>query len=286
MSTRLGALILAMLLAACGGPGPAPSPTPTPAPSPTPGAEGFYLRAWLSQALPPQHTLTWLPPLTISEGMAIDGNVAIPMIFPGPLMIVPNVREITPEGQAAIVDLARRLGLLDGQTDFTGSTAMPGSTTAHVLMVIDGSEVELIGDPSATGRCPTGDLRCQPEAATAEAFAWFWARLGYLDDWLEGEVGPTAAYAPERLLVVSTPPTDLDVPAQPVAWPLEAGLPELGEPWIIDGTRCATVEGDELEILLPVLLAANQASVFVDSADEARALLVRVLVPGEPSPCA
>jgi hypothetical protein len=292
MSHRHVLLLVALLFAGCIGVGPAPSPTPAasptpaPSPSPSPGPQGFYLRTWMSQALPPEHTLGWLPPLTISQGTAIDGNVAIPMIFPGPLLIVPNARAISEAGQATIVDLARQLGLLEGDGDFTGDQVMPGSTTGHVVMTIDGRQVELVGDPNASGRCVPGDLQCQPEPGTAEAFAFFWARLSYLDDWLGGELGGTGQYAPERLVVVTMPPAQHpEVPSQPVAWPLESDFAEFGAAWAVEGSRCAVVEGDDLETLLPVLLAANAASVFVDSTDEARSLLVRVLVPGEPDPC-
>lgn len=294
MHIRLALLGLVALVAACAAPGPAPTPSPTssasaspsatPAPSPSPAA-GLYLRAWQTQALPPEHTLSWLPTLTISGNVAIDGNVAIPMIFPGPLMIMPNARQISPQGQASIVELARQLGLLDGATDFTEGGLMPGGMTAHVLLTIDGQTVELVGDPNATGRCAPGDMRCPAEPATAEAFAFFWARLSYLDDWLGHELSGPLSYQPERLVVVTTPPSPMDVPLTPAAWPLDVPLADFGEPWAIEGSRCAVVEGEQLETLLPALLAANQATVFVDTADESRAILARVLVPGEPSPC-
>jgi hypothetical protein len=239
----------------------------------------------MTQALAPEHTFGWLPTLTIYQGLAIDGNVAIPMIYPGPLMVMPNVRQISEEGQAAILQLARDLGLLDGPTDFTDGQPMPGAPGAHVVLIVDGQQREISGDPNTTGRCAPGDVRCQAEPGTPEAFAFFWARVSYLDDWLAPQLGGQVDYTPERLLVVTTPPAALDVPVQPVAWPLDTPIAELGEPWAMEGSRCATVEGADLEALLPVLLAGNQASVFVDDRDEARAILARVLVPGEPSPC-
>jgi hypothetical protein len=240
----------------------------------------------MSQALPPEHTFAWLPTLTISDGLAIDGNVAIPMIYPGPLMVMPNVREISEAGQTAIIQLARDLGLLEGQTSFTGDELAPGAMSAHVLLRLEGSEIELVGDPNAVGRCAPGDLRCQPVAGSPEAFGSFWARLSYLDDWLGAELGPNLSdYTPQRLAVVTTPPMSLEVPAQPVAWPLATPLAEFGSEWAMADSRCAIVEGAELEALLPVLLQANQATVFVDEQDEARSLLARVLVPGEEPPC-
>lgn len=294
--------MLTLLIAACAaptppgssGPGrspdpsPAPSPSPSPSapPSPSPGSEaGLYLRAWRSQALAPEHTFGWLPTLVIHDGLALDGNVAIPMIYPGPLMVLPNARRISEEGQAAIETMARDLGLLDGDIDFTDGNQMPGGTTGHIVISVDGQDIELIGDPDAAGRCTPGDLRCRAEPGTAEAFAFFWARLSYLDDWLEQDLGGPIDYTPERLAVALTPPIELEVPAQPVAWPLEAPLADFGTEWVLEGSRCAVVEGDDLATLLPVMLAANQASIFVDDQDSQAAAIARVLLPGEPAPC-
>src|SRR6185369_343412 len=128
MTKRITALVaLALFAAACTG-GATASPTPTPsattsptvAPSPTasPGASpsaspasGLYLRAWQTQALPPPSSFLTGPMLTVSDGVLIDNNVAIPMIFPGPLLILPNASPITADGEKAIVEQARELGL-------------------------------------------------------------------------------------------------------------------------------------------------------------------------------
>lgn len=280
---RLSAALLPIVLLACtAGAQPTPSPTPTP-------FEGLYLRAWLSQALPPEHTFGWLPMLTIDDGIAIDGNVAVPAIYPGPLLIVPNARAITAAGQAALVDQARELGLIDGETDFTGDRPAPGSPTAHILFIIDGRQVELVGDPTALVRCPDGDqTRCFPEPATPEAFGWYWQRIGYLDEWLATELGPIAQYTPERIAAVTTAPIEEDEQfITEVDWPLETSFGEFGVPApVAPDARCATVSGEQLEALLPVLREANQLTRFIDGDGEQRSLLVRVLVPGEPSPCA
>src|SRR5687768_1997164 len=116
MRTLIAVTLLAVVTAACGTaapnpspsplsspqspaplPSPTPAPTPTTAPSPSPGTD-FYMRAWYTQALPPEHTFSWLPVLTIKDGVAVDGNVAVPAIFPGPLVIVPNARPISTDG--------------------------------------------------------------------------------------------------------------------------------------------------------------------------------------------
>ena len=70
--------------------------------------------------------------LTVSDGIVIDDNVAIPMIFPGPLLILPNASPLTEQGEQMMVDQARELGLLDGPTDFTGGTVAPGGVTGQL----------------------------------------------------------------------------------------------------------------------------------------------------------
>lgn len=307
--TRTASLaFVLLLLAGCtAGPGATGSPSPTPgSPSPTPGAPsptptpatpapatptpdaGFYLRTWLSQALPPPQTFGWLPMLTISEGKVIDGNVAVPAIYPGPLLILPFEREITADGQLSVVDEARRLGLLSDATDFTGDGVAPGSQLGHIELVVDGVRRELVGDPGLSVPCDAQN-RCVADPATPAAFAAFWQQLSYLDGWIANELGPTLTYQPERLAVLVQPalPDPDGLQRQVVAWPLDTDFAEFGQPFAANpDMRCATVAGDELEILLPVLNAANQLTVFIDGQDAAGSLVARAVVPGEPSPCA
>ena len=298
MTKRVVALCaITLLAAACAGsspasPTPTPSSSPSPSPSPstspsptTPPAAGLYLRAWQSQALPPPSTFLNGPMLTVSDGIVIDNNVAIPLIFPGPLMVLPNARPITQDGEQALIEQARELGLLDGATDLTGGGVAPGGVTANLLMVVDGTRHELTGNPEKLRLC--GDRPCQVDPATPEAFAAYWWLLQSTDAWLGQHLGPSVQYQPERLAVLVVPPATENSGIAPneVEWPLEDfasfGVVFPGGA----GTRCATVTGDEVEALLPALLSANQMTVFVDSAGTKQSLNVRALVPLEPSPC-
>jgi hypothetical protein len=268
---RLAAALLPLLVAGCS------LAAPSPTPSPTPSAEGFYLRAWLEQALPPEHTFGWLPMLTISEDVLIDGVVAVPAIFPGPLTVMPHARAISVAGQTQLIDQARQLGLLTGASDFSGGQQMPGSQSARLELVVDGVTYTLTGDPN-TAAAPT--------PGTPAGFAFFWQRLATTGEWLAGELGPLTTYSPERVAIVFVEPQPQpDVQPNRVAWPLDASFADIGVPWALEGTRCATFEGDDLDRLLPVLTNATQIDVFADAADEERSLIVRPLVPGEPSPC-
>jgi hypothetical protein len=223
--------------------------------------------------------------LTVSDGIVIDNNVAIPLIFPGPLMVLPNARPITAQGEQAMVDQARELGLLDGATDLTGGGVAPGGVTGNLLLVVDGTRHELTGNPDKLRMC--GDRPCQVDPATPEAFAAYWWLLQNTDAWLGQQLGPSAQYQPERLAVLVVPPAteNSGIPPNEVEWPLD-DFASFGA--VLPGgqdLRCATVVGADVDALLPVLVNANQMTVFVDSSGTQQSLNVRPLVPLEPSPC-
>jgi hypothetical protein len=304
MTKRITALVaLALFAAACTGgatasptptpsattsPTVAPSPTVSPSPSASPSASpasGLYLRAWQTQALPPPSSFLTGPMLTVSDGVLIDNNVAIPMIFPGPLLILPNASPITADGEKAIVEQARELGLLDGPTDFTAGSVMPGGVSGHLLLTAEGTTYELMGNPDKLVMC--NDKPCPVDPGSPEAFAAFWWLLQNTSSWLGGNLGPSAQYQPERLAVLVVAPAAANggIATNEVAWPLTDfatfGVPLPGG----QAMSCATVFGDDLSELLPVLRNANQMTVFVDSTGAKQSLNVRALVPQEPSPC-
>ncbi len=292
MRIRLGLILLVAIVAACGGGGPNPSsnPSPSPTPNPSPDASpqppaGFYLRAWHTQALPPPSTFSWLPMLTIDQGIAIDGNVAVPAIYPGPLLILPNARQISEAGIAAIVDEAQRLGLLGEVTDFTGGGAMPGARFGQLRIVVDGVVHDLVGNPDAVVRCQGG--RCEAEVGSPEAFAAFWQELSFLDPWLGGQLGAPVVYEPERLAVLFIQPApEPGLEQQLATWPLDQTFHEIGIEFPgQQGLRCVTLAGEDLEQVMPVLRGANQLTVFHDSVDTQRSAMAVVVVPGAESPC-
>ena len=302
MTKRAVALLAVALLTVACAVNSAPSPTPAVRHPPRlrlrPGCHDFSIAQ-------PNRTASWwpLPPcvadagaatastflngpmLTVSDGVVIDNNVAIPLIFPGPLMVLPNATPITEGGEQAMVDQARELGLLDGATDLTGGGVAPGGVTANLLMVLDGTRFELTGSPDKLRMC--GNRPCQVDPATPEAFAAYWWLLQDTSTWLGQYLGPSAQFQPERLAVLVVPPATENSGISPneLAWPL-ADFAAFGVDFAGgQGMRCATVIGDDVDTLLPVLLNANQMTVFVDGAGAKQSLNVRTLVPLEPSPC-
>jgi hypothetical protein len=280
--------ISALILAGCvrghaGAAGATPSASTVPSPTARPSGGIFYLRAWQTQALAPENTFTWLPVVTISNGQFIDGQVAVIMIYPGPLWAGPSVRTISQAGIDTVVAEARRQGLFDvgTQHDFVDELA-PGSVVGHLEIIVDSTLYELSGDPTALMRC-----RCIPEPGTNGAFAAFWQRLTDIPGWLGAEVGQAAEYKPDRLAVLTQPPVEPESGITPneVDWPLTTPFAEFGIAFGSDGTRCAVIGGTDVDKLLPVVKQANQLTRFVDSSGARRTLLVRTVVPGEPGPC-
>jgi hypothetical protein len=292
---HLSAVAVAVALVTCGCAGVAPpspsgtasaGPSATLSPSANPSAgTGLYMRAWQTQALPPGSNFTGAPFLTVADGLLIDGNVAVPAIFPGPLLILPIARRITPAGEQTIVDEANEVGLLGNMTDFTGGTIAPGGATGHLLLIVAGTRHELTGDPSRVTMC--NDRPCPVDPGTPEAFGAFWWLLGNSDAWLGANLGPSATYQPQRLAVlVTAPATDSSgIGTNNQKWPL-ADFSSFGEPFAgSSDERCGVVEASDLAKLLPALQAGNQLTVFTDSTGAKQSVQPRPLVPLEDDPC-
>jgi hypothetical protein len=266
-------------------PGGLPSPSTPAAASPQPSgsfsASGFYLRAWQTQALAPQYTFTWLPQATISDGQYIDGIVAVPAIYPGPLWVGPSVQSITARGIDAIVAEARKQGLLGSTSDFSGEP-MAGAVTGNIQLIVGGTTYDMTGSPNAVAAAGA-----TPAPGTAAAFAAFWQDITGLGMWLPDELGQSSAYEPDSLAVLAMPPTGDTSGIKPnvVPWPLATPFSKLGTAMGNDAYRCAVITGADLAKLLPVVRQSNQLTRFVDGAKVEDSLLVRVMVPGEPNPC-
>ena len=241
---------------------------------------GFYLRAWQSQALAPQYTFGTLPQATIANGVFINGMVATPMIYPGPIYTALQSRPISVAGINAIVAEARADGLLAGSPEF--GAALPGGVVAHIEIVVDGVTHELSGslsgDPAPASATP----------GTAEAFAAFWDKVTSLETWLPDVFGQSSPYVPSSVAVMLTTPTEAPtgITAKVVSWPLKGTFATFGSPMGGDAMRCGTVSGSELAELLPALQSANALTRFTDTTGATMSASARVIVPGEAGPCA
>jgi hypothetical protein len=278
----MGRLALLLLLttgvAACGSAGGSQAPSPPVA--------GFSLRAWTTQALPPQNAFR-----TPAPSLAIDGGVLIttgpvPAIYPGPLLPGLIGQPISEAGQRAIVAAAGEAGLLNGPTDLTGGT-MPGAVTGHLVFVVDGVAREVIGDPNKQIVCIT--TPCEAAPGTPEAFGGFWGRLSDLR-WLEAELGAPAAHVPQRLAVLLVEPhLDATLPPSFADWPLDGPMSAFGASLDVPaGTppiRCGIVEGADLPGVLAAFGSANELTRWRDGTGAELGVVARPLFPGESDPC-
>jgi hypothetical protein len=257
---------------------PGASTSDEPAGSPT-APRSFYLRGYYTQSIPPEYTFAWLPPVTITDGKYLNGNVAVPAIYPGPLLVMPVARSITESGSATIAARAGELGLLDGDGDFTDGSNMPGARLVSVDLVFYGVGHSLVGPEQSPPCVPAACLQ-----GTTQAFSTFWNQLLTLDNWLPNELGKSEEYVPERVSLmldpVDDPPTMSPKPTL-VAWPLDVSLAD---------TTCLTLTGDDLEEMLPILESATQLTAFYEGDAQNGSFVAmpqaRVLVPGEPELCA
>jgi hypothetical protein len=240
---------------------------------------GFYLRAWQTQALAPQYTFGMLPQATIANGVFINGMVAIPMIYPGPIYVALQSRAISVAGINAIVAEARADGLLAGSPEF--GAALPGGVVAHIEIVVDGVTHEL------SGALPGGPAPAAATPGTAEAFAAFWDKITGLEAWLPAAFGQSSPYVPSSLAVMLTTPTEAPtgITAKVTPWPLNGTFATFGSPLGGAAMRCGTVSGSDLAVLLPALQSANALTRFTDTTGATMSAGARALVPGETGPC-
>ena len=146
----------------------------------------------------------------------------------------------------------------------------------QLQIVVNGKSYELTGDPDLQIVCVT--TPCEGAPGSPEAFAAFWRDVTTLDMWLPDELGKAEQYDPERVAVRFNE-VDLPTYSPPATlgdWPLDDPL-AAGD--------CLVLEGEDLAKTLPVLEPATQLTVFAQGGDWLQPT-ARVLVPGEPSPCA
>ena len=277
---RLAVALVAVVLTAAGcSSGSAPSSSPSPSSEP----QAYWLRMITTQAIPPLNLFAVTPPLVITgDGVAITYG-PVPAIYPGPLM--PNLvgRQVSGAGQAAIIEAARDLGLLSGQTDFAGGAMVMGGVTGHIELTVDGRPVELTGNPEAQIVCVT--TPCEPGPGTPEAFGELWRMLQDLPSWLGAELGPEASYVASSYAILVAEPAQPDptLPQAPADWPLEQPLATFGGAVASGTARCGTVSGADADRLRPALQAANQLTPWIQDPEFSAAygLTIRPMVPGE-----
>jgi hypothetical protein len=274
----------AVLVAACTTPGPSGPPSPS-TPPPSPSADGFSLRTTLSQAIPPAAAFVELrPPVAIEDGLLLL-HAPLDTSFPMGLATIFQVHPISDAGIQKVIDAATQAGLLSGTTDFAPDRA-PGSKTAEIVLVIDGVEHRISGDPDRQIVCIT--TPCEAAPGTPEAFGGFWAKLQDPQAFLNEDLGPAEVYEPDRIALLLTEPK-LDATLEPeyADWPVEGvSMAEFGVE--LPGTppaRCGVVEGAAVSAVVDALRAGNEYTRWRDGSGAELGIVSRPLFPGEENPC-
>jgi hypothetical protein len=284
-------VVVVALVAACGGgaasppasvsPRPAPEdPTPV-IPTPSPIAGGTYwLRMTTSQAIPPVNLFGVTPTVVIDGSGQLIVPGAVPAIFPGPLVMPLFGRQVSEAGRATILGWAKELGLLTGETDFTGGGGLPGGVTGRIELTVDGRLVALSGIPDANG--------ASPKPGSPEAFADLWRRISSLSETLPGELGAETPYTPTAYALLVGPVPDPQGMTPAIAdWPLDVAIGTFGGPVANGIHRCGLVEGDDAAVLGAAFAKATQITPWTQdpSTSATFGLTVRPIVAGE-NPCA
>jgi hypothetical protein len=217
-------------------------------------------------------------------------------IYPGPAL--PNLIEhcLTEDGVQTVLRAAKDAGLLDGDAQYDYMSVADATTTVFKVNV--GGKVTTVSayalgiDPNPTGT-PTAD------AARAK-LAEFMGKVTGLSAWLPASafVDDEHPYEITRMQIVSEPiadqgdvatpevpteatPEEVDgITPQVQEWPLTTPLGELGEPYFVQGSRCATIDGADLATLMENLKQANQLTQW-ESEGQKYALFIRPLLPGQ-----
>jgi hypothetical protein len=285
--------LLLVTVAACGGTAPTSVPSPSagaaeptpvvPTASPAAADTTYWMRLTTWQAIPPQNLFSFGDTAVIDGSGVLVLPGAVPAIYPGPLVSPLFGRQVNEEGKAQIVAWAQELGLLSGETDFTGGSAMPGSVTGRIELTIDGERVTLTGIPSDGMAVP------DPAPGSPEAFTELWRRLADLPGNLNTQLGSEQPYTPAgyALLIGPAPVPDAGMEANVIVWPLETPVNEFGSAVLNDTQRCGLAVGEDGVVMGEALAQANQLTQWIATPETSATfgLTVRPIVGGE-DPCA
>ena len=275
----------AVLVAACSAPGTSAPPSPSTPPSSAPPTTGFSLQTSVRQSIPPLAAFADLrPPVAVKDGVLLI-HAPLDTSFPMGLSTIFQAHAISDAGIQMIIDAAADAGLLSGATDFAPDQA-PGSRVAEVVLVIDGVEHRITGDPDSQIVCVT--TPCEAPAGTPEAFGGFWAKIQDPQAFLNEELGAAEVYEPERIAILLTEPR-LDATLEPeyADWPVDGvamgdfGVELPGNP----PARCGVVEGEAVAAVVDALRAANEYTRWRDGTGAELGIVSRPLFPDEESPC-
>ena len=250
------------------------------------GANDLVLRlATGGGFVPIEFNLKALPGVSLfGDGrLIVEGPVI--EIYPGPAMPNLQVSRLTEEGVQAILDEARKAGLLGQDASYDYPCVADAPTTTFTVAA-DGATHTITAyalgfEEGTTGGCGGAAIDVGARAKLLD----FSTKLGNLRSWLpEGSISAEEQYTPTEMRVyVRSYQGDPELKQQPTAWPLEGPLSSFGElDANLDQARCGVVSGADIETLLPDAYAANELTPWTSDGQDF-GLLFRPLLPDEHS---
>lgn len=202
-------------------------------------------------------------------------------IYPSPALTSLQVTRVDEEGIQAILRAARSAGLLGPDRHYELPTVLDATTSTFT--VVSGGARHVVS-AYALGMDGESSLPAQ-EREARRALSEFRAKLFDLRRWLPaGSVGRETQLPFEEIRVFATagaPPEEPELEQPVIEWPLPSSLAGFGEPLQSRSSmRCGSVEGAELDGLLPRALEANDLTPW-RSEGLLYSLVFRPLLPDE-----
>lgn len=235
--------------------------------------------------VPVEYNLRSLPGVSIyGDGrMIVEGPMI--EIYPGPALPNLQVSRLTEDAIQAILEEARKAGLLgrDATYDYPCVADVPTTTFTVVAEGVTHTvSAYALGFTEAAGQsaeCPGVDTEARQKLYD------FQVKFGDLRSWLpEGSIGPERGFEPTEMRVYVLPYRgDPQLEQPPVDWPLAPGLDAFGDPDPnLADIRCGVVGGNDLSTLMPDARSANELTPWANEGSKF-ALIFRPLLPDEHS---
>jgi hypothetical protein len=269
-----------------GGGGPTTGPT-TPVPSgishPS-GSNDLILRIEdVGGFVAPQALLQRLPTFSLYGDGTLITTGAQTEIYPQPALPPLLVQHLNEDAVQRILQLAKDAGLLGKDATYSVFGVADAPTTVFTVDADGGRHVvQAYALGFDGGHLPPG------HAEARKALVKFEHQMTDLDTTLPaGSFDQPRPWDPTglRLFVTKGDPSTAGPTQQPIAWPLDQPLDTFGDPFGTKGqpgsdTRCGTVQGADLETLLPAVQHATQISPWTD-AGSTYGIAFRPLLPEE-----
>jgi hypothetical protein len=246
------------------------------------GASDLILRVHVGGGfVPVDYTLREIPFFSIyGDGRLVTVGPQIE-IYPGPALPNLLVSQISEEGIQAILEAARDAGLLGPDRRFDHPGIADAHTTTFTL-VAEGRTHVISAYALGFDEQPSG-LIPEDEQQARQKLNDFQMKLGDLGSWLpEGSVGEEEPFGFDelRIFVREDAPKDDALPQNELRWPLSPGLADFGAVVPDLDVRCGSVQGSDLEALLPLAQEANELTPWRND-DHLYGLVFRPLLPDE-----